>query len=135
MDIQPRLHVQRRCDVRKLCYSRAGRRSISIKPTGPGEDVTMTHDGYMRLAIEAARSVPRRPFGTVIVRPARGEFVAVGANRCDENPILHGEIDAINRCAAAHPGIDWSELALYTTAEPCAMCLSAIVWAGIPIVY
>jgi tRNA(Arg) A34 adenosine deaminase TadA len=33
-----------------------------------------------------------------------------------------------------HPGIDWSELALYTTAEPCAMCLSATAWAGIPIV-
>jgi tRNA(Arg) A34 adenosine deaminase TadA len=97
--------------------------------------MTMTHDGYMRLAIEAARSVPRRPFGTVIVRPAGGECVAVGANRCNENPILHGEIDAINRCAAAHPGIDWSELALYTTAEPCAMCLSAIAWAGIPIAY
>ena len=95
----------------------------------------MTHDGYMRLAIEAARSVPSRPFGTVIIRQARGECVAVGANRSDENPILHGEIDAINRCAAAHPGIDWSELVLYTTAEPCSMCLSAIAWAGIPDVY
>jgi tRNA(Arg) A34 adenosine deaminase TadA len=89
----------------------------------------------MRLAIEAARSVPSRPFGAVIVRSARGECVAVGANRSDENPLLHGEIDAINRCAAAHPGIDWSELVLYTTAEPCAMCLSAIAWAGIPVVY
>jgi tRNA(Arg) A34 adenosine deaminase TadA len=64
-----------------------------------------------------------------------GECVAVGANRCEENPVLHGEIDAINRCAAAYPAFDWSQLALYTTAEPCAMCLSAIAWAGIPAVY
>ena len=54
----------------------------------------MTHEGYMRLAIEAARSVPSHPFGTVIVRPAQGDCVAVGANRSDENPILHGEIHA-----------------------------------------
>ena len=95
----------------------------------------MTHEDYMHLAIEAARSVPSHPFGTVIVRSARGDCVVVGANRSDENPILHGEIDAINRCVAEHPRIDWSELVLYTTAEPCSMCLSAIAWAGIPDVY
>jgi len=95
----------------------------------------MTHEDFMRLAIDAARTVPMRPFGTVIVRPATGDRIAVGVNRSDENPILHGEIDAMNRCASAHPGIDWSELALYTTAEPCPMCQSAIVWAGISVVY
>jgi tRNA(Arg) A34 adenosine deaminase TadA len=89
----------------------------------------------MRLAIASARTVPAHPFGAVIVRPATGECLAIGANRSDENPVLHGEIDAINRCAAAHPGIDWSDLALYTTAEPCPMCQSAIAWVGIPEVY
>jgi len=48
--------------------------------------------------------------------------------------VWHGEIDAINRCAAEHPGIDWKRLTLYTTAEPCPMCQSAIVWAGMPLV-
>jgi tRNA(Arg) A34 adenosine deaminase TadA len=89
----------------------------------------------MRLAIESARTVPVHPFGAVIVRPATNECLAIGANRSGENPILHGEIDAINRCAAAHPEIDWSDLALYTTAEPCPMCQSAIAWAGISEVY
>jgi tRNA(adenine34) deaminase len=95
----------------------------------------MRHENYMRLAIESARTVPAHPFGAVIIRPATGECLAMGANRLDENPVLHGEIDAINRCAAAHPGIDWTDLALYTTAEPCPMCQSAIAWAGIPEVY
>ncbi len=95
----------------------------------------MTHEDFMRLAIDAASTAPKRPFGTVIVRPATGDCIAVGVNRSGENPILHGEIDAMNRCAAAHPGIDWAELALYTTTEPCPMCQSAIVWAGISVVY
>ncbi len=95
----------------------------------------MDHEYYMRLAIRAARGVPAAPFGAVIVRAATGECVASGANRASENPVYHGEIDAINRCSAAHPGIDWTELALYTTAEPCPMCQSAIAWAGISSVY
>ena len=95
----------------------------------------MNHEDYMRLAIESARSVASVPFGAVIVRPATGECLATGANRSAENPILHGEIDAIMRCAAAHPNVDWTNLALYTTAEPCPMCQSAIAWAGIPAVY
>jgi tRNA(adenine34) deaminase len=45
------------------------------------------------------------------------------------------EIVVINRCAADHPSVDWTALDLYTTAEPCAMCQSAVEWAGIPTVY
>jgi tRNA(Arg) A34 adenosine deaminase TadA len=89
----------------------------------------------MRLAIDSARTVPSLPFGAVIVRRTNGECVAVGANRSAENPILHGEIDAIIQCAAEHRQLDWTDLALYTTAEPCPMCQSAIAWAGIPEVF
>jgi tRNA(Arg) A34 adenosine deaminase TadA len=88
----------------------------------------------MRRAIALAKQVPRLPFGAVIVRRATGEIVAEGFNRSSESPTFHGEIDAINRCAAAHHSIDWTELDLYTTAEPCPMCQSAIEWAGIPLV-
>jgi tRNA(Arg) A34 adenosine deaminase TadA len=58
--------------------------------------------------------------------------MAEGLNRWRENPTWHGEIDAINRCAAGRPGVRWSDLCLYTTAEPCCMCQGAILWAGIP---
>ena len=95
----------------------------------------MNHEDHMRLAIESARTAPSAPFGAVIVRRATGDCLAVGANRSAENPIFHGEIDAIIRCAAAHRPVDWTDLALYTTAEPCPMCQSAIVWAGISEVY
>jgi tRNA(Arg) A34 adenosine deaminase TadA len=88
------------------------------------------HEPYMRRAIELARKVPELPFGSVIVRDH--EVIAEGWNRSVENPIWHGEIDAINQCAHTHRGIDWAELTLYTTAEPCPMCQAAILWAGIP---
>jgi len=93
------------------------------------------HEDYMRRAIALAKQVPRLPFGAVIVQRATGEIVAEGVNRSADSPTFHGEIDAINHCAAAHPSIDWTELDLYTTAEPCPMCQSAIEWAGIGTVY
>jgi tRNA(Arg) A34 adenosine deaminase TadA len=89
------------------------------------------HEDYMRRAIEIARQNPDAPFGALLVDDRTGEIVAEGLNRSHENPVLHGEIDAIGRCAAEHPGIDWSGLRLYTTAEPCCMCQGAILWAGI----
>jgi tRNA(Arg) A34 adenosine deaminase TadA len=85
----------------------------------------------MRLAIAQAKHVPELPFGAVLVRAATGEVVAEGYNHSEENPTFHGEIYTINRCAAQHPQIDWAQLVLYTTAEPCPMCQSAIEWAGI----
>ncbi|MGH8609302.1 MAG: nucleoside deaminase [Gammaproteobacteria bacterium] len=93
------------------------------------------HERYMRRAIALAKQVPAFPFGAVIVRRATGVIVAEGHNRSSESPSFHGEIVAINRCAADHPSIDWTELDLHTTAEPCPMCQGAIEWAGIPTVY
>ena len=90
------------------------------------------HEAFMRRAIELARQVPAFPFGAVLVLHETGEAVAEGWNRSAENPTWHGEIDAINRCAQARPDIDWGRLTLYTTAEPCPMCMAAILWAGIP---
>jgi tRNA(Arg) A34 adenosine deaminase TadA len=84
----------------------------------------------MRHALVIARQYPEFPFGCVIVDEAV-DIVAEGINRGHENPILHGEIDAINECVRNYAGKDWSRLTLYTTAEPCPMCMSAILWAGI----
>jgi tRNA(Arg) A34 adenosine deaminase TadA len=95
----------------------------------------MSHEDYMREAIAMAHQALKFPAGVVIVRRQTGEILAKGFNRSAESPTFHGEIDAINRCAAAHSGIDWTELDLYTTAEPCSMCQSAIEWAGISTVY
>jgi len=91
----------------------------------------LDHERHMRQAIALADHVPDRPFGAVIVDCESGEVVAEGWNRSDDNPTLHGEIDAINRLVAAAAGTVGSRLALYTTAEPCPMCQGAILWAGI----
>ena len=91
----------------------------------------LDHARFMRLAIAQARHNPRYPFGAVIVEGATGIVVAAGVNHTIDSPTFHGEIDAINNCARKNPGIDWSKLVLYTTAEPCPMCQSAIEWAGI----
>jgi tRNA(Arg) A34 adenosine deaminase TadA len=94
----------------------------------------LDHARFMRRAIEEAKKVPALPFGAVIVHGTTGEEVAAGHNRSADSPTYHGEIDVINRCAAEHRGIDWSQLVLYTTAEPCPMCQAAIEWAGMPLI-
>ena len=95
----------------------------------------MTHEDYMRKAIALALNVPELPFGAVIVNWATGEIMAEGYNQSALNPTFHGEMVAINRCAEIHHPKDWSGFDLYTTAEPCPMCQSAIAWAGIACVY
>jgi tRNA(adenine34) deaminase len=94
--------------------------------------ISMTqHDGFMRLAIEEARRNPALPFGAVMVRPETGEVMARGVNNSRENPTLHGEIACMNDYVRQRGNQGWTPLVLYTTAEPCPMCMSALVWAGI----
>ena len=89
------------------------------------------HERNMRKAIEAARANPRYPFGAVIVRVETGEVVATGVNHSSENPILHGEIDCMNDYVRRNGNRGWGGMLLYTTGEPCSMCMSALVWSHI----
>ncbi|MBQ8093272.1 MAG: nucleoside deaminase [Clostridia bacterium] len=75
------------------------------------------------------------PFGSVIVKD--GEIVGQGHNRVliNNDPTCHGEIDAIRRTCAALGTYDLSGCELYTTGEPCPMCLFACLWANIDRVY
>jgi tRNA(adenine34) deaminase len=91
----------------------------------------LNHERHMWRAIELARRVPDRPFGTVVVDRDTAAVVAEGWNRSNENPTWHGEIDPINRLAASAPRTEPARMVLYTTAEPCPMCQGAILWAGI----
>ena len=75
------------------------------------------------------------PFGAVIVKD--GQIVGRGHNEVIKNndPTCHGEMQAI-RDACQHLGTyDLSGCELYKSAEPCPMCLSAIIWANIKTVY
>lgn len=90
------------------------------------------HEHYMAMALDVATTIPA-PFGAVIVDRRSGDVVCRGGNESHTgNRILHGEIVALMNCAAVKPAPDWNHLSLYTTAEPCPMCTSAIVWSQIP---
>jgi tRNA(Arg) A34 adenosine deaminase TadA len=90
----------------------------------------LDHEHHMERAIAQGRRNPAAAFGCVIVDSASGEAVAEGVNDASANPGFHGEIVTINHCAAGRPDVDWGRLVLYSTAEPCPMCMSAILWAG-----
>ena len=94
--------------------------------------MTNDHEKAMLAAIAMAKQAPKAPFGAVLVDNREGKVVAQGVNRAQNNPTWHGEIDVINRYSAACAEPQWQHLTLYTTAEPCPMCMSAIAWAGIP---
>jgi tRNA(adenine34) deaminase len=89
------------------------------------------HEEAMRLAIGAAGGNPAYPFGAVIVWAADRAVLATGVNNGRANPTLHGEIVAINDYVARHGNQGWPETILYTTGEPCPMCMSALAWARI----
>ena len=88
------------------------------------------HEQAMRLAIAEARHKPAFPFGAVILRAADRQVMATGVNEGAANPTFHGEIVATNDYIARHGNRGWGEMILYTTGEPCPMCMSAMVWAG-----
>ncbi|MET9183224.1 nucleoside deaminase [Kitasatospora aureofaciens] len=86
------------------------------------------HERFMAAAIEEGRKNERYPFGAVIVRA--GLVVARGTASAD-SPVQHGEIAAIEDYGRPYGSAEWAGTALYTTAEPCPMCMSACAWAGI----
>ncbi|MEU4119103.1 nucleoside deaminase [Kitasatospora sp. NPDC028055] len=86
------------------------------------------HEHFMAAAIEEGRRNERYPFGAVIVRS--GRVVARGTASAD-TPTQHGEMVAIDDYGQPYGSPEWGGTALYTTAEPCPMCMSACAWAGI----
>src|SRR5690606_15328466 len=80
---------------------------------------------------EAALSVPgEKPFAAVVVRD--GKIIGRGVNRVDTlaDITAHGEIEAM-RDACRHHGTDLSGCEMYTTCEPCIMCVATMELAGI----
>lgn len=102
------------------------------------ETKTMSHEELMRLAIDLSVQNVRNgggPFGAVIAR--NGKIVAVGTNRVtpDCDPTAHAEISAIRAAAKKLGTFDLSGCDIYTSCEPCPMCLGAIYWAHLERMY
>ncbi len=75
------------------------------------------------------------PFGAIIEK--NGEIIGRGHNTviASKDPTAHAEINAIRMATQALGTHDLSECTLYVNAEPCPMCLSAIIWSNIKTVY
>ncbi len=91
------------------------------------------NQAFMDRAIELSREGMTKgeggPFGAVIVRD--GEVIAEGNNRVlvTNDPTNHAEVVAIRRATEKLGRFDLSDCELYTSCEPCPMCLGAIYWA------
>lgn len=89
----------------------------------------------IELAIENVRSGRGGPFAAVIVR--NGEVVGEGANSVTStnDPTAHGEINAIRDACRALNAFTLKDCVIYSSCEPCPMCLAAIYWARIDAIY
>jgi tRNA(Arg) A34 adenosine deaminase TadA len=92
----------------------------------------MSDEAYMRLAIEKTRegiAAGQSPFGSVIVQG--GQVIAATHNTVwrDGDPTAHAEVNCIRQAARELKTIALRGCTLYSTTEPCPMCLSAIHWA------
>lgn len=100
--------------------------------------MSMTKEELMRKAIELSRQNVTEgggPFGAVIAR--NGEIIATGVNRVtpDCDPTAHAEVSAIRAAARKLGTFDLSGCEIYTSCEPCPMCLGAIYWAHLDRMY
>ena len=98
----------------------------------------MEHKAFMRQAIALAVENVRNgggPFGAVIVKD--GKVVATGVNRVtlDNDPTAHAEVSAIRAACTRLGTFNLEGCVIYTSCEPCPMCLAAIYWAHIDKIY
>jgi tRNA(Arg) A34 adenosine deaminase TadA len=89
----------------------------------------------LKLAEDAVRSGRGGPFGCVVVR--RGAIIGRGQNAVTSanDPTAHAEIAAIRDACRALGTFQLADCELYSSCEPCPMCLAAIYWARIPTVF
>lgn len=104
------------------------------------EPITITQQDceFMREAIRLASDSVRQgggPFGAVVVKD--GKIVAGSSNRVTINldPTAHAEVNAIREAARRLGTYDLSGCSIYTSCEPCPMCLGAVYWAHIDRIY
>lgn len=93
---------------------------------------------FMKEAIEVSMENIQHgggPFGAVVVKD--GEIIARSGNSVtrDNDPTAHAEVNAIREAAKVLKNHDLSGCVIYSSCEPCPMCLSAIYWARIDRIY
>jgi guanine deaminase len=122
--------------------SPSGNREVSQKLWVTGQEIkdrfsAVKHEAFMRKAIANSRiaGVEKKTggaFGAVIVDKS-GKIVGEGSNHVVSNfdPTWHGEMEAIRNACASLKVLKLDGCILYTSAEPCPMCLATAYWAGV----
>lgn len=89
------------------------------------------HDKYIRMAMAQAENGDT-PYGSVILQ--HGRVIATGYNtvKSSNDVTAHSEINTIRAAARELGTTNLEDCILYTNAEPCPMCMTAILWSGIP---
>lgn len=99
----------------------------------------VSHEKWMQMAIELSEKNVLEsiggPFGAVIVKD--GELIAGSGNKVTStnDPTAHAEVSAIRLACQKLETFDLSGCVIYTSCEPCPMCLSAVYWAKIDTIY
>jgi tRNA(Arg) A34 adenosine deaminase TadA len=99
----------------------------------------MSDTEFMQRAIDLSREMMEAgnggPFGAIIVKD--GKIIAEGSNQVTSanDPTAHAEISAIRAACAALGDFKLAGCEIYTSCEPCPMCLAAIYWARIDRIY
>lgn len=99
----------------------------------------MTHEALMReairLSLENVKNGIGGPFAALVAR--NGEIIATGTNQVTtlNDPTAHAEVTAIRNACRVLQTFELRGCDLYTTCEPCPMCLGAIYWARLERIY
>jgi len=96
------------------------------------------HEDYLKIAIQLARENVEKgggPFGAIIVR--KGEIIAQSGNTVtlSNDPTAHAEVNAIRQACQKLQTYKLDDCVIYSSCEPCPMCLSAIYWAHLSQVF
>lgn len=117
--------------LRKLLY-------IKMKDMKQNIEITAADLAFLAKASEASmKSVENGggPFGAVVVKD--GEVIAVTSNSVtlDNDPTAHAEVNAIRMACKKLGTFKLNGCVVYSSCEPCPMCLSALYWAGVDRIY
>lgn len=102
-----------------------------------GQSVPTVDTERMRALVaftaRSMRTMSPRPFGASIVHTKSGELLlrALNAVRQENDPSAHAEVRAIRLATKRLKQVSLAGFTLYTTCEPCPMCMSAALWAGL----
>ena len=101
-------------------------------------EITDEDRQFMKMACDLASEnvdLGGGPFGAVIVKD--GEVIAAAGNSVtiDNDPTAHAEVNAIRRACSITRNFKLDGCVVYSSCEPCPMCLSALYWAGVSRIY